>query len=80
MKAGDRIEKRHMVLKEMHLEAFPCLFRQSFKTKIMVHLVPNDFQLPQENKSFQLCSDRKFDDQQCRHKVAEQKFMPQAKS
>lgn len=64
MKAGDRMEKRHMVLKEMLLEAVPYRFRQSSNTKIMVHLVPNDFQLPQENKRFQLCSDQKVDDQQ----------------
>lgn len=64
----------------MLLEAIPYLFRQSSKTKIMVHLVPNDFQLPQENKSFQLCSDQQVDDQRCGHEVAEQKFMPQTKS
>lgn len=41
-------------LKETLLEAFPFLFRQSSETKIMVLLlVPDDFQLPQENKDFQ---------------------------
>lgn len=53
--------------------------RQSSKTKIMVHLVPNDFHLPQEKESFQLCSGQKADDQQHGHKVAGQKFMPQTK-
>lgn len=52
MKAGDRMEKRHMVLKEMLLEAMPCLFRQSSKSKAVVHLVPNNLQLPQENNTF----------------------------
>lgn len=52
MKAGDRTEKKRMVLKEMLLEAMPCLFRQSSKSKTVVHLVPNNFQLPQENNTF----------------------------
>lgn len=44
-----------MVLKEILLEAVLCLFRQSSKTKIMVHLVPNDFQPPQEHKKVFSC-------------------------
>lgn len=80
MKAEDRKEKGHMVLKEMLLEAIPCLFRQSSKPKVIAHVVPNDFQLPQENKSFQLCSDQKVDDQQWGQEEAEQKFMPQTKN
>lgn len=69
-----------MALKEKLLEAVPCLLKQSSKTKIIVNLVPKDFQLPQENESSQLCSGQKVDGQQCRHKVAELKFMPQTKS
>lgn len=49
------MEKRHMSLKKILLEAIPCLFRQSSKPKIMVHLVPNDFQPPQEHKKVFSC-------------------------
>lgn len=80
MKAEDRMEKGYMVLKEMFLEAIPCLFRQSSKTKVMAHVVPSNFQLPQENKSFQLCRDQKVDEQQWGQEEAEQKFMPQTKT
>lgn len=53
--------------------------RQSSKTKIMIHLVPNDFHLPQEKESFQLCSCQKVDDQQRGHEVDEQELVPQTK-
>lgn len=68
-----------MALKENILEAVPCLLKQSSKTKIIVNLVPNDFQLPHGNESSQLCSGQKVDGQQCRHKVADLKFMPKTK-
>lgn len=44
---------------------------------MVVHLVPAP---PRKQKKNQFCSDEKVDNWQCRHKVVEQKFVPQMKS
>lgn len=68
-------------LKETLLEAFPFLFRQSSETEIMVLLLSSWwFSAPPGKERFPVCSDTKADDQQCRHKVAQQKFVPQTNS
>lgn len=67
--------------KETLLEAFPFLFRQSSESKIMVLLLSSWWfsALPGKQR-FSVCSDTKADGQQCRHKVAQQKFVPQTNS
>lgn len=67
--------------KETLLEAFPFLFRQSSETEIMVLLLSSWwFSAPPGKQRFSVCSETKADDQQCRHKVAQQKFVAQTNS